>query len=126
MYNYYGTCKKKLKKYFNYDNFFPFQLKVIENILKNNDIFVFAKTSGGKSICFQIPALITKGITIIISPLRSLIEDQISNLRDKNIPFLTYYGDMDNKTKCEMMEILENLEVNKKYHILYTTHETLE
>ena len=118
-------AQKKLKKYFGYNNFYPFQENVIKELLNNKDIFVLAKTSGGKSICYQLPALIFKGITIVISPLRSLIEDQINNLKKKNIKCLSYYGDLDKQEKNVTMNILENGD-SKKYKILYTTPETLE
>ena len=116
---------KKLHKYYGYDNFYPFQEKVIEEVLKKKDIFVLAKTSAGKSVCFQIPALIYRGLTIIISPLRSLIDDQVSNLRKKNIPCCTFYGEM---SKDEKENIINNFDNKSKldFHILYTTPETLE
>ena len=121
-------AEKKLKKYFGYEQFYPFQKKVIENILLNKDIFILAKTSGGKSICYQIPALMYKGITIIISPLRSLIEDQTNSLKRKNIKFLKYYGDLSKEEKNKTENIL-NKAINEKrikYHLLYTTPETID
>lgn len=121
-------AEKNLKKYFGYEQFYPFQKKVIENVLLNKDIFILAKTSGGKSICFQIPALMYKGITIIISPLRSLIEDQTNNLKSKNIKFLKYYGDLSKEEKNKTENILNKAIVDKriKYHLLYTTPETID
>jgi len=121
-------AEKKLKKYFGYHKFYPFQKKVIENVLLNKDIFILAKTSGGKSICYQIPAIMYQGITIIISPLRSLIEDQTNNLKRKNIKFLKYYGDLSKEEKRKTENILNKAIHNKKikYHMLYTTPETID
>ena len=98
---------KKLNKYFGYECFYKFQENVITETIKNKDIFVLAKTSGGKSICYQIPALIFKGLTVVISPLRSLIDDQILNLEKRNIKCLAYYGDLDINQKEEIIKKID-------------------
>ena len=74
-----------LKKYWGYNAFRPKQLEVINSILNNDDCLVLFPTAGGKSICFQIPAIIKKGVCIVVSPLISLIHDQVKNLNDKGI-----------------------------------------
>src|SRR5690554_4225715 len=75
-----------LIKYFNYDKFRPGQRGVIESILKGTNTIAVFPTGGGKSICYQIPALILPGTTIVVSPLISLMKDQVDELEARNIP----------------------------------------
>merc|ERR1712146_735920 len=100
------------------------QKLAVETSLDNKDILVIAKTSAGKSLCYQLPALCLNGLTIVISPLKSLIEDQVNNLKKKNIDCFTLYGDMDISSKNELYgKLLNNC---LEGTLLYTTPETLE
>ena len=71
-----------LNKYYGYTSFKEGQYEIIINILKGRDSFCILPTGGGKSICYQIPAMIFKGITIVISPLISLMKDQVDSLNE--------------------------------------------
>mgnify|MGYP000199538796 CR=1 FL=1 len=80
-----NTPKTLLKNVFGYDEFRPLQQEIIERTLAGNDSFVLMPTGGGKSMCFQIPALCFDGITIVVSPLISLMKDQVQALRSNGI-----------------------------------------
>ncbi|QLE55954.1 DNA helicase RecQ [Nostoc sp. TCL26-01] len=81
----YPNLEQALKYHFGYDNFRPGQRQVIEDALQNRDLMVVMPTGGGKSLCFQLPALIKSGLTVVVSPLIALMQDQVEALRNNNI-----------------------------------------
>ena len=83
-----------LKKYWSYDAFRPLQKEIIHSVLSGQDTLAILPTGGGKSICFQVPALAQKGICLVISPLIALMKDQVENLKKRGIPALLIHSGM--------------------------------
>ena len=115
-------AKYALKKFFGYDSFRTGQLNIIMNILSKRDVFCIMPTGAGKSICYQIPAVIMDGITIVVSPLISLMKDQVDALQDIgiNAAFINSTQSMD-----KIKEILRDASLGL-YKILYIAPERLE
>src|SRR5688500_14347963 len=83
-----------LKEYWGYDSFRPLQEDIITTILSKKATLAILPTGGGKSIFFQVPAIASEGICIVISPLIALMKDQVENLRKRNIPALFIHSGM--------------------------------
>jgi ATP-dependent DNA helicase RecQ len=110
-----------LKKYWGYDSFRHPQEDIIQNILNNKDCFVVLSTGSGKSICFQIPALLKSGVTVVISPLIALMEDQVKNLTNKNINAVYLNSTL---LPSQEKEIYKNIKLGF-YKIIYVSPEKL-
>lgn len=83
-----------LKKYWNYDNFRPGQAEIIDAVMAGRDTLALLPTGGGKSICFQVPALAKEGVTIVVSPLIALMKDQVRQLKDRGVVADAVYSGM--------------------------------
>lgn len=110
-----------LKKYFGYDSFRPGQEEIIKNIIKGKDVLGVMPTGAGKSICYQIPALMLSGITIVVSPLLSLMQDQVNALNQVGIRAAYINSSL---TTSQLDKALCNLR-NGLYKIIYVAPERL-
>jgi len=81
----FASLEDSLKHYFGHDTFRPGQKKIIEAALQNKDLLTIMPTGGGKSLCFQLPALLRTGLTIVVSPLIALMQDQVDALQDNGV-----------------------------------------
>ena len=92
-----------LKKYWGYASFLPHQKEIISSILNGQDTIAIMATGGGKSLCYQLPALCLDGLTIVISPLISLMKDQVDDLNARGIPAAAYNSSLeyDDRKKIE-------------------------
>jgi len=116
-----NLLNKALKKYWWYDNFRWNQEQAILELIKNKNIAYIEKTWGWKSIVYQIPALLKKGLTIVVSPLKSLMKDQVENLINKWIPATYLNSDLDDSEKKSRFIDL----MNWNYKLLYVSPERL-
>ncbi len=110
-----------LKKYWGYERFRPMQEEIISEALAGRDVLAVLPTGGGKSVCFQVPALMRKGICIVVTPLIALMKDQVQNLRDRGIGALAVHAGM---TRREIDYTLDNA-IYGDYKFLYVSPERL-
>jgi len=116
------TIHEILKRYWGFDSFRPLQEDVIKSILSGHDTLALMPTGGGKSLCYQIPALAKDGLCLVISPLIALMKDQVENLRRKNITAFAIYSGMSRK------EVINTLKTatESNCRFLYVSPERLE
>lgn len=111
-----------LKKYFGYESFREGQKKIIDSIMKGRDTFAVMPTGAGKSICYQVPAIMFPGITIVISPLISLMKDQVDSLSGIGIPAAYINSSLSNNEVISRIQMAEKGE----YKLIYVAPERLE
>lgn len=111
-----------LKEYFGYDSFRPLQKQIIFSVFEGNDNLVIMPTGGGKSICFQLPAILLPGITIVISPLIALMKDQVDGLTANGVPAAFLNSSQQEKEQQEIFSKIEKNEIK----LLYVAPESLQ
>lgn len=117
-----STPLEILQKYWKHDAFRTPQEDIIASVLEENDTFGLMPTGGGKSICFQIPAMMMEGICLVISPLVALMKDQIQNLQNKGIKAIALTGGIHQE---EMIDLLDNCQFGN-FKFLYLSPERLQ
>jgi ATP-dependent DNA helicase RecQ len=116
-------ARATLKEYWGYDSFRPLQEEIILSVLEGRDTLALLPTGGGKSICFQVPALVKGGLCIVVSPLIALMKDQVEHLRDRNIKAGAIYSGM---RVSEIQATIDNCLFDPEYRFLYVSPERLQ
>ncbi len=111
-----------LKRYWGHSSFRPLQQEIIDSVLLRRDTLALLPTGGGKSICYQLPALMLKGITIVVTPLIALMQEQVEKLLGKDIPAAYIYAGMH---RSEVYRILSNA-AEGAYKLLYISPERIQ
>ena len=116
------TPQEILEKYWHYDTFRPLQAEIIESVMTGHDTLALLPTGGGKSLCFQIPALAKEGIALVVSPLIALMKDQVRMLSGKGIKAKYLVSGMSRRE----IEIVLNNCIHNKVKLLYVSPERLQ
>lgn len=111
-----------LKEYFGYETFRPMQQDIIASVFRGSDNLVIMPTGGGKSICYQLPAILLPGVTLVVSPLIALMKDQVDGLKVNGIP-AAYFN--SSQSELERQEIFSKL-TRKELKLLYVAPESLQ
>jgi RecQ family ATP-dependent DNA helicase len=111
-----------LEQYWKYPAFRPLQEEIIQTVLDGKDCLAVLPTGGGKSICFQVPALAKEGICLVVSPLIALMKDQVENLKKRGIPALLIHSGMQRR---DVVQTLKNA-TQDYFRFLYVSPERLE
>lgn len=117
----FSSLEEALKHFFGYDSFRSEQRKIVEEALQNRDLLVIMPTGGGKSLCFQLPALLKPGLTVVVSPLISLMQDQVDALQDNGIG-ATF---LNSSLNFQEVRSRETAILNGKIKLLYVAPERL-
>lgn len=113
--------KASFKKIWGYDDFRPPQGEIIKSLLDKKDALIVMPTGGGKSICFQLPALLQTGLTLIISPLVALMENQVQELQDLQLPAALIHSQLMPQQRRKTLNLIEK----NQLRLLYLSPETL-
>ncbi|OKL41347.1 DNA helicase RecQ [Pontibacter flavimaris] len=114
-------AREALKLYFGYEQFRPMQEQIIEGVLQGKDVVVLMPTGGGKSVCYQVPAVVQPGMCVVVSPLIALMKDQVEALLANGIP-AAY---INSSQSAEQQYVIENQCLEGKLKLLYVSPEKL-
>src|SRR5919205_4549381 len=109
------TLEAVLSRYWGYTSFRPLQREAMDAILAGRDSVVVLSTGGGKSLCFQAPALVRPGVALVVSPLISLMKDQVDTLVSNGVPAGLYNSSLTSEEKSAVLAGLRR----QKYRLLY-------
>ena len=118
------SAKLSLQEFFGFDTFKGDQEQIIESLLAGNDIFVIMPTGGGKSLCYQLPALMMEGTAIIISPLIALMKNQVDQIRSFSHDTVAHFLN-SSLTKTEITKVKQDV-TSGSTKMLYIAPETLK
>src|SRR5205809_4280589 len=113
--------RSALKRYFGFTSFRPLQEEIIRDALAGRDVFAVLPTGGGKSLCFQLPAMVRPGLTLVVSPLIALMKDQVDALQASGVPATFLNSSLGPGESRPRMRGLHNGE----YRLLYVAPERL-
>ncbi|MEL6938815.1 MAG: RecQ family ATP-dependent DNA helicase [Cyanobacteria bacterium J06598_1] len=116
-----ATLRETFQRIWGYEDFRPPQGEIARAILNRQDTLTIMPTGGGKSVCFQLPALMSSGVTLIVSPLVALMENQVQELKEKQLPAATLHSELGKRDRWQTLNALEN----NRLRLLYLSPETL-
>ena len=116
-----ADTRRFLRDTFGFEDFLPFQQEIVERTLRGEDLLVVLPTGSGKSLCFQIPALIREGLTIVVSPLIALMKDQIDTLKALDLPVECLHSSL---SRSEIRQALDNVR-ERRLKMVYIAPERL-
>ncbi|MBE9095610.1 ATP-dependent DNA helicase RecQ [Tychonema sp. LEGE 07203] len=116
-----NQARAAFQKIWGYDDFRPPQGEIVSSLLAGKDTIIIMPTGGGKSICFQLPALLQTNLTLVVSPLVALMENQVQELRDRNLPASILHSQIPTQQRRQTMQLLQQ----NKLRLLYLSPETL-
>ena len=116
------TPQEVLKTYWGYDGFRPMQEEIVREALEGRDVLAILPTGGGKSVCFQVPALMQEGLAIVVTPLIALMKDQVQNLQDRGIRAMAIHAGMNRRE----VDLALNNAAYGDYKFLYLSPERLQ
>lgn len=117
--NQWSVVQQTFKKIWGYDDLRESQREIVTSLLQGQDSLAIMATGGGKSICFQLPAILKDGLTLVISPLLALMEDQVRDLKSRNLPAACLHSNLSQIQRREVLRSLANI------RLLYISPETL-
>ncbi|MGL5805243.1 MAG: RecQ family ATP-dependent DNA helicase, partial [Xenococcaceae cyanobacterium] len=116
-----NNIRSAFQQIWGYEDFRPPQGEIVRTLLSGQDSLIVMPTGGGKSICFQLPALMQTGLTLVISPLVALMENQVQELRQKNLPAALLHSEIPSDRKQKILSAIEQ----QQLRLLYLSPETL-